>query len=237
MLIESYHERMARHASKRDQILRFVRDETWSSALILGQVTGLSKSGIYKTLEMLESEQLIMRHVIKELRTAIWGITTQGLFYAWHENEPMHDRSPFEPSKVKPTMVQHHLGLQWARLRAERSGWNHWQLEGQLPKGLEKRPDAVVMNRQGQRIAIELERTVKTRKRYEVIFSLYLQAIKRGEYHMVHYVCPDPDFAARLHRLFGTIESVPVANERVKLNEKHRARFTVFSLHDWPPSP
>jgi len=84
-------------------------------------------------------------------------------------------------------------------------------------------------------IAIELERSIKTKKRYEVVFSIYLQSIKRGEYDLIHYVCPDPEFAARLKRMFQLIESVPVSGQRVKITDKHRAKFPVYSLQNWPP--
>ncbi|MBT5228972.1 MAG: hypothetical protein HOM11_01725 [Methylococcales bacterium] len=54
-------------------------------------------------------------------------------------------------------------------------------------------------------IVKEIERTVKTRKRYEAIFAIYLQTIKRGEYDSIHYVCPDLAFANRLEQLFNLI--------------------------------
>lgn len=105
-----------------------------------------------------------------------------------------------------------------------------------LPKGIRKRPDAIASNAEGQIVAIELERSIKTLRRYETIFSIYLQMMKRDEYSQVHYVCPDSKFAPRLERMFSLIKSVPVAGERVPINEKHRARFPVYALDNWPPS-
>ena len=134
-------------------------------------------------------------------------------------------------------MIQHHLDLQQARYQAEALGWKNWLPGNQLPKGIAKRPDAIAKDSlQLDTIAIELERTIKTKKRYEVIFSTYLQAIKRGDYASVHYVCPDPEFAKRLKRMFQLINSVPVSGQRVKILDKHRAKFPVFSLKNWPPT-
>ncbi len=235
MLISDYQARQQRIEDKRRKLLRFLRYETWSSAEVLQQMLGLSSNGIYKTLSAFERDKLISSHYVVELKHRIWGITPTGLFYAWDENEIMEDRPTFQPSKVKAVMIRHHLDLQLARLKAEAAGWQQWRLEGDLPKGISKRPDAVVINPQGECIAIELERTVKTRKRYEVIFSDYLQAIKQGEYREVNYICPDPDFANRLQRLFQQIDSVPILNQRVAINDKHRSRLPVYSLEQWPP--
>jgi len=160
-----------------------------------------------------------------------------GLLYSWDEGEKMETRYIFEPSKIRPVMIQHHLDLQVARLQAESAGWTNWLPGNLLPKDVKKRPDAIVNTFSSNRkIAVELERTIKTKKRYEAIFSIYLQAIKRGEYHSIHYVCPDPEFAVRMRRMFMLITSVPVTGERVQINEKHRAKFPVYSLDNWPPN-
>lgn len=235
MLIKSYEERQSRVNDKRDLILKYLRDEIWSSGENLARVIGVTRTAIYKTLPKLEKQGHIKSHYVPEMRMKIWGITQMGLLYSWSDDEAIESRYGFEPSKVKPLMMNHHLDLQHARFKAEKAGWKNWLPGSQLPKGVAKRPDAVVDDiGRGRKVAIELERTIKTKKRYEVIFSNYLQAIKRGEYHAVHYVCPDHGFAMRLKRMFGIIESVPVASERVQINQKHLARFPVFALEDWP---
>jgi hypothetical protein len=67
-------------------------------------------------------------------------------------------------------------------------------------------------------------------QRYEAIFAIYLQMMKRDEYAKVHYVCPDASFALRLFRMFELIKPVSVTEERVPITEKHRARYTVYAL-------
>ena len=235
MLIKSYEERQSRIQHKKKIILKYLRDETWSNSYNLARVLCVTDTAIYKTLAKLERQKLLKSYYVEDLKFKIWGITQMGLLYSWNENEVMESRYSFEISKVKPVMIQHHLDLQRARFKAEATGWKNWLPGNQLPKGITKRPDAVAEAYVNKKIAIELERTIKTKKRYEVIFSIYLQAIKRGEYHSIHYVCPDADFAARMKRMFLLIKSVPVAGERVQINEKHRARFPVYSLEQWPP--
>lgn len=235
MLISCFEERNARHKSNLERLLKFLRDEVWSNSIVLADVLGLTKTGIYNVLGHAERGGLILSHHVPELQHKIYGITQLGLLYSWGEQEQMEHRSYFEPSKVKPITMNHYLLTQMARLRAERAGWQAWQPGHLLKTDLTKRPDATVKNISGAIIAVELERTVKSKKRYEAIFADYLQAIKRNEYESIHYVCPDKDFADRLSRFFKTFQTIPIAGQRVALTEKHIARFPVYSLSDWPP--
>ncbi|MDY7544624.1 MobC family replication-relaxation protein [Glaciimonas sp. CA11.2] len=234
MLINSFEERRTRSQVKRSAILHFLRDETWSNFANLTSITKLSEPATFKTLQQMERDQMIFRHKVPELRLSLWGITSQGLAFSWDEAEAMEVRQYFEPSKVSIMTIHHYLDVQRARLAAERAGWSNWIPGHCLPMNIKKRPDAVATDPQGRTIAIEVERSIKTLKRYEVIMAIYLQSIKRGDYAMVHYVCPHPEFAPRLSRIFGLIKSVPVAGERVPITDRHLARFPVFALENWP---
>lgn len=234
MLIKSYEERMARQGARHGLVLRFLRDETWSSSSVLTALLGGSPALTSKTMAQLERQGHVVRHQLEPLRQMLWGITPHGLAHAWKGSEQMQARGHFEPSKVSPLAVPHHLDVQHARLKAQRFGWSDWMPEALLPRGLAKRPDAVVLAPDGRRVAVEIERHVKTVKRYEAVFSAYLQAIRRGEYDEIHYIVPDRKFAERLRRVFGLVTSVPVLGERVQLTERHKARFIVLTLHDWP---
>ena len=235
MLINSYQQRCARAQSKREVVLRFLRDETWSNLTNLAGVLDLSEPAAFKTLQQLERDGFLLRYKVTALRLSLWGITPQGLAFAWTENETMQIRSYFEPSKLSVMTIAHYLDIQRARLIAEAAGWTNWIPGNRLPKDIKKRPDAVATNPEGQTIAIELELSIKTLKRYEAIFAIYLQMMKRDEYAKVHYVCPEAKFAPRLIRMFELIKAVPVAGERVPITEKHRARFPVYALDYWPP--
>jgi hypothetical protein len=236
MLISNYSERQLRASTKKRIILEFLRDETWTSPQVVARLINLSIGSAYKILNRLKNEQLIISHHVKDLNLVIWGITTHGLMESWNDSDfETEDRPYFQPSRVKPVMMRHHIMLQQARLQAEVKHWSNWKPGNLLAKGIAKRPDAIAVSSIGQNIAIELERTIKTKKRYEAIISLYLQAIKRKKYDEVHYVVPDKKFATSLKRLFGLITHVPVSGERIAISKtKHLSKFLVYEIGKWP---
>jgi hypothetical protein len=239
MLISSFVERRERQLAKENRLLDFLLFEVWSSFSVLQDVIGLSPPATLKTLNALERKGLVRRHRVPELRISLWGIAPEGVIssqIAHTEDKPWAFWHYFEPSKLKPIGIPHKTAIQRARLAAARAGWGAWTPGFRLEAKFTVRPDARVLDPAGHRIAVEVELTVKTVKRYESIFSNYLQQIKAGEYDSVHYVCRDTDFAPRLARLFSSIRAVPVWNERVPLNDRHRARFQVFPLQSWPLS-
>lgn len=236
MLIKSYEQRMERQALKHEKALKFLRDETWTSSKILGLLLEASLSSVLKTMLQLERLGYVVRQRVFPHRFDIWGITAHGLAYSWSLEDVITKRPCFEPAKLSALAIPHRLDVQKARISAERAGWSDWRPENILPAGMAKRPDALVLDTQGRVIAIEVERHIKTLKRYEAVFSSYLQAIKRGELEQVHYVTPNRGLAIRLSRVLSLVQAVPLLGERVTISDRHRARFLVTSLSDWPPA-
>tara|TARA_R110001592_G_scaffold361501_1_gene672311 strand:+ start:4291 stop:4995 length:705 start_codon:yes stop_codon:yes gene_type:complete len=232
MLISSYSERLRLSEMTLSKLLHFLRDEVWTSAHVASLLFECSLSAAYKKLNQVESKGLIKSYKIPELNLKVWGITQLGQFEAW-DNEIMQKRPLFQPSKINFMFVQHNLDLQITMLNAKNKGCLNWVNGKYLPKTISQRPDAIVDWENDARWAIEYEKTVKSRKRYEVIFVNYLQAIKVGDYQLVHYICPDDLFAIRLQKLFSSIKSVPVAGHRVELTDKHKSKFVVNSLCNW----
>ncbi|KZZ28222.1 hypothetical protein A3752_04080, partial [Oleiphilus sp. HI0081] len=179
---------------------------------------------------------LLRRHRVPELGLNIWGITHEGLLEAWDYGAAVENRATFEPSKISPFFIQHHIDIQHARLNAETLNWYDWKPDKLLPKGLRKRPDAVVQTPLRHTVAVELERTIKTQKRYEVIWAIFLMDIRGGLYDAIHYVVPNEKIKRSLERIFSLIDTVPVNNQRIKIEDKHRRRFRVYLLQDWPPT-
>lgn len=232
--------RDARRVERQWQVLRFLRDELWSAGPVLGEVMGIaSPQGIHKALIAMEREAVIARAsvaVVGRRPLTAWGITSHGQALAIDLNA---DETPidsyFEPSRISATTVEHHLAIQRLRIKAERNGWQRWTPGTRLGKCArdEKRPDAVGVDADGQSVAVELERTIKTPKRYAAIMSAYLQAIKRGDYARVDYVCPSADLAARLQRIIHGIKVVKVRKDRVPLKAQHYRVFRFTDYESW----
>ena len=216
-------ERKARQADKRVRLLRFLREEIWSTPEILAQVLRLhSRQAVWKSLRQFESEELVRCHEHSALggRILIWGITAHGQAVAFNPDSETAIRHYFEPSKVSEFTFRHSLDIQRLRIAAESLGWMNWrngQTLGAIEKGM-NRPDAIANDPAGVKVALECERTIKTVKRYQAILSGYLQAIKRAEFSRVIWVCPTADLAIRLRSIVYGIQSVAVNGQRVPID-------------------
>lgn len=233
-LIFDYEKRQKRIEQKKQALLSWLADFAWTTPELAGRVMGLStRAGINKTLKRLVCEQLIKEASItladnRSLR--IVGVTTNGLL--WCDNVPdATSRSTFDPKRVALSTVIHRLDVQRCRI-AVRDVCLQWTPESNLPREIEYRPDAILKTG-SRKIALELERTSKTRKRYQKIVTQHLRQIQAGHYHEVHYVSTVPGFAIRLERLFGSISKLPVRGQQVLFSDDLRKRFRFFDFDKW----
>ena len=230
-------ERKARQADKRVRLLRFLREEIWSTPEILAQVLRLhSRQAVWKSLRQFESEELVRchEHIALGGRILIWGITAHGQALAFDTAFETASRHYFEPSKVSEFTLRHSLDIQRLRIAAESLGWMNWQngqTLGTIEKGM-NRPDAIANDPAGAKVALECERTIKTVKRYQAILSGYLQAIKRAEFSRVIWVCPSSDLALRLRTIVCGIQSVVVNGQRTPIDPKRHHVNLQFQDYD-----
>lgn len=233
--------RKARIAEKRRIILGFLRDETWSHISVLQLLLGFSTvQAAYQTLSKMERDKLVKRaeiHVNHGRSVSIWGITETGLHYAFSLDEPLLERKVFEPSKVKPLMMGHKIDLQFVRVKAESNDWKNWIPGELLGKRIKcaKYPDAIAINAKGERIAVELERTIKSRKRYSEILVSHLAQRKKGNWEKIYYLSPGEDLARRINRAFRSIRHASYNHRKIILTEDHFQPFYFYSFRedDW----
>jgi hypothetical protein len=129
----------------------------------------------------------------------------------------------FELGRTKPLWVPHHRRCQFVRIAAERAGWTGWTSERALREGnakLKKIPDAITTSPSGLKVAIEVERHVKTIKRYEDIQWLYLADLKNGKVDRVVYICPTK-IAPAIQKIFRNLSK----------------KVIVFDYAGWPHTP
>lgn len=241
-------QRKARTDEKRRKILRFLRDEIWTVTEVIAKLLGLGYPAAHAALKSMARDGLIHSEPLHiparrgTSRVVLHGITAQGLAYAWGLDEVALPRNPWEPSKINALFVPHQIAIQLARVEAERAGWRGWKpARSLMGLGLPKLPDAEAIDPDGQPVAIELEREIKTDKRYEAVIGAYIAVIKKeGRWNRVDYVCLNADFAARLARIFGRLKQLRLENRGGQaakvgqLQQSHLERFRFYAIEDWP---
>ena len=93
-------------------------------------------------------------------------------------------------------------------------------------------PDAFALSPKGRKVAIELERTAKTPKRYVEILANYAEMISMGVIDEVIYVCPE-QLTPRLQRLFHRIEKIIFKGKMIPTPAGLLERFYFSSIEDW----
>lgn len=169
MLISSYHERQTRNSEKIRQLLNFLKEETYSDFKTLMQLFSFrDHKSLYSLLAKMERMGLIQKHMLESrtIKISLWGITSDGLAAVLTPNDKIFP-ARFEPSKITGWTLEHHLDNQAARLILEKKGASGW-INGDRASFLSQyqvkhRPDGLLTLPDGNVIAIETERRLKTR--------------------------------------------------------------------------
>ena len=239
-LIASRVEQREIRAAKEHTILSFLLDEGYSTSKILALVLNMTPNGMQRILRAMEVKQLIKAHQaalpLSERKFLIWGLTPTGASLVIPKNELLRF---FEVGRVKPVTMEHSLALQRVKAIALRSGWLGWESSSRLLRkaNLSRSqwcnvPDAVALSPHGRKVAIELERTIKTPKRYVQILANYAEMLNSGLVSEVFYICPDA-LVKRLERQFNQIEKIIVQKRVVTVHESLLKRFHFISYTAW----
>lgn len=228
----SHEQRLARATAKRELLLHWLASgEIYTSLSIASRLMSASHSSAQRTLSGLVREGALKfeSHFVASRKTFIYGITAHGLALC-----DKFDVPHFQIGKTNSSYITHHLQTQQARLAAEACGWTDWR-PGKVLYGqnLLKVPDALATSPAGVRVAIEIERNIKTPKTYEEVIAGHLMCVTKKLWNEVHYLTP-PGLAKRVQKAFEHVTSVPVNGDRVSLEQAHRDRFRFFELSDWP---
>ena len=233
-------ERVERTSLKRKLLLRFLRINLFTSAEIAGLLIGVkSRQGIHTTLLALEKDELLRREVfeINGRRWTLWGITSHGQAFAFDPDlGEIPESKYFEHGRVGLSVLAHTLDIQRLSIIAAQFGWTNWQLGDRIEKWQagQSRPDVIVKAPSGCTVALECERTIKTAKRYQVVLSDRLQAMKRGEFARCIWLCPTQDLANRLKMIITAIKYVSVAGTQVAIQERHHSLLCFAAYSDFP---
>ena len=225
------------------RLLRFLFEETWTHIEILRSLmTEMSESTVEGMISDIADRKLIRCHelVIGSSSTGqYWGITRKGIDEYQLITGVSSNRPVFYKSMLNPRSILHRLDLQRLRLIAERNGWRNWRSvrpAGLLEKG-EIYPDATVIRPDNFRIAMEAERSIKSKSDYTKIFLGHLGAWRKRRWDMIYYLSPDHATANRLRQIYTEIDEVNFEGWVTAITDEHRDMFRFFTYDDdWADS-
>lgn len=240
-LIVNAAERAARQEQKRRLILRFLRTEIWTTYSVLAELLQITHATtLRETVARMERDGELVTETVQigAINHKLIGITPHGQAMAWRPDsgEPLVEKH-YERGRVGVTTAHHTLDLQRLRIRLSRAGWKDWTNSDRITPEQRasatvkaknyKRPDALARHPGRGVIAIECERHVKTRKRYQTIIESHLGGMKQGKFSAVVWACPTAEIAATVRRILDTIEYVKVLGQSMKLGPDDRAKLIV----------
>jgi hypothetical protein len=94
------------------------------------------------------------------------------------------------------------------------------------------RPDGVITLANGNRVAIETERNLKTPRRYQEIMKSHLVARKAEKWQHVYYVLPDEQKKMALTKIFDGIAFLNFGGRPIAIEQQHRDVFRFFTLDE-----
>lgn len=219
-------------------LLQFLKEEIYSDFKTLMFLFDYkNKMPLYRLLDKVERMGLIQKHVFESRasKMALWGITNDGQTVVLTADDKVFP-ARFEPSKITGWSLDHHLDNQLTRLILEKKGATNW-VNGDRSTFLSQyrvkhRPDGLITLPDGRVIAIETERRLKTKARYQSIMASHLLARTDSHWFYVFYVVPDEQKKQALKLIFDSVPHVMVNNQHVTLEEKHRNVFRFYTLDE-----
>lgn len=228
MLIADSEPRAARHAEKIDILLRYLVRENFSDFATLRRLFGFKNHrGLYDLLNKLVTTGALEKHVIGTLR--LWQITNDG---AAQVSEKPFNRCRL--STVSMLTLRQRLAIQNARLSFEAKGATEWfnATEPQFPSSHKPRPDAVVTLPNGQRVAVEIDVTMKTQARYKVLMTHHLIARMEREWFAVVFVLPSDGQRNAVRMMIENIKTVKIAGHDYAMENKYYDVFQYFTQNE-----
>lgn len=239
-LINNYADRMAAASAKQNRLLNYLREERWTTYPVLADRTGLAEKTIRNTISKMAKSNLVQVHQVAVpigRAISVIGLTSNGLAACFDNAEEMTETRVYPLRKINPITMDHRIAIQRARITAEKAGWTDWTPEWQQGRKKNKHqslPDAIATNTSGYRVALEIERTPKTVKRYSQILASHLIAIKRQQrYDLVLYLCPDEVIRKRVERLFRSVSSVRIDGRTIEIQPAHFRAFKFSTYQDF----
>lgn len=234
LIPHSHAARMARRVEKQRKILAFLRTEIFTVQSITGLVAGVrDQRTITSTLRGMERDNLIVSEectLPSGRRVALVGITMDGQAAISNLlDKPLIDRA-HERGRAGLSQVDHRADLQRLRIQLAQAGWTGWMYPDRVPVSEKSqvgahRADAIATTPSGVVAALEIERNVKSGKRYRAILAHHLTALARGDYSLVIYTSPNAVTANAVRSLVTSINQVIVGGRETTVTAEMLSKF------------
>ena len=201
------------------KILNWLYEFKYSKISILQKVTGLTRPGLGEALKKLKNDGLVNQLKPSLPLKTVWGITWDGICEIGHTDENRR----FESSKFNELTAIHHYNLQELKLLLLEKGVTMTATKRAHIGTTHKTPDGII-KRDNQIIAIELERTVKTKQRYQIIWGNYIEEIRNGRYSAVQYFLPN-NRTQNIPKIFDQTKTIIISKKSVSFTPELRQVF------------
>jgi DNA-binding MarR family transcriptional regulator len=232
----SYAERRDRKKEKQEQILLFCKKMGWIDSRAAALLLNSTRSAAGAALRKMEKEGLVIKHELPGPPKRAWySISERGMAEAFIIcGEQIPATLPLGRQTISDYSYLHEQDVNLIAVQLEQLG-----LEPYLPKtesggrgkGV-KYPDLLVKVG-GRVIALEIERTPKTQRRYKDILASHWLATEKNIYNEILYLCPDVDIKKRVQALVRSVQSGKVkcggAERELSDAEKNRVKIGTYN--------
>lgn len=210
-----------------EKILKWLYEFKYSKVSILQDITGLSRAGIGEALKKLEHRGLVVSLKPTPPLKTVWGITWDGICQIGELDE----YQKFEPSKFNELTAIHHYNLQELKILLKEKNLDLKTIKRTAIAATEKTPDGLIETPDGKIIAVELERTVKSKQRYKAIWGGYIQDIRAGKYSGVQYFLSNKR-TQNLPKIFDQMQTILMDKKTVEFTPELRKRFKFTDISE-----
>ena len=225
-------QRSQRQAEKRAKILDLARRFGWLDAQAGAELLQITRTAAGRTLASLVSEGLLYAHEVPGPPRRVWySITETGMAEAYYlSNLQLPAVLPVGRWKIAVQNYQHEQTILLFAVRAEAGGASARLPKAGASKAAQKEPDLLI-DSGGKTYAIEIEREVKSQRRYREIVASHWLAMERGKYDAVMYLTSTKALRDRLGRVVrSTYSSIKLGGRERALtpDEQKRIKFGIY---------
>lgn len=223
----SYEERLERQDRNERSILLFIAAEGFSTAQMLAELLGYKHpQSVYKILHRLEEKKFLRTYKMDFIGN-LYLLTPTGTSQLDEQAEVKN----IKPHEIKPYSMEHRLAIQKCHIAMIRNRVEWKTSTGKIKKGQQK-PDGAILftydKEEKSEIAIEVELTIKTRKRYYQIYNSYISS----RFKLILYVVPNEVLKKRLENILNDILNKHPHGLRYEHNHTNMQVFTMAKFSE-----